>query len=102
MALQLGEYADELRSKNAQLEADFNMAREIQQIFLPHQYPTFPPGVPARQSELRFSHRYLPAAAVGAVRRGRRTLSNGNQPEHSRDFAPNAGPLFGDRVLPGC
>jgi sigma-B regulation protein RsbU (phosphoserine phosphatase) len=61
----LGEYAEELRSKNAQLEADFNMAREIQQIFLPHQYPTFPRGVPPAQSALRFSHRYLPAAAVG-------------------------------------
>src|SRR5205807_5373669 len=55
----------ELRSKNAQLEADFNMAREIQEIFLPHQYPTFPPGVAAHESALRFSHRYLPAAAVG-------------------------------------
>jgi len=31
-----------LREKNAQLESDFNMAREIQQIFLPDQYPTFP------------------------------------------------------------
>ncbi len=62
---QLGRYAEELRSKNAQLEADFNMAREIQQIFLPHQYPTFPQWVSPEESALRFSHRYLPAAAVG-------------------------------------
>ena len=62
---QLGRYAEELRTKNAQLEADFNMAREIQQIFLPHQYPTFPHWVAPDQSSLRFSHRYLPAAAVG-------------------------------------
>src|ERR1043166_5195087 len=41
MSEQLARYADELRSKNAQLQADFNMAREIQEIFLPHQYPTF-------------------------------------------------------------
>ncbi len=62
---QLGRYAEELRSKNAQLEADFNMAREIQEIFLPHQYPTFPQWVSPEESALRFSHRYLPAAAVG-------------------------------------
>src|SRR5437879_5953277 len=65
MSEQLGHYAEELRSKNAQLEADFNMAREIQQIFLPHQYPTFPHWAAPEQSALRFSHRYLPAAAVG-------------------------------------
>jgi phosphoserine phosphatase RsbU/P len=65
MALQLAEYADELRAKNAQLEADFNMAREIQEIFLPHQYPTFPHWVGPERSALRFSHRYIPAAAVG-------------------------------------
>jgi len=64
MSEQLGHYAEELRSKNAQLEADFNMAREIQQIFLPHQYPTFPHWAAPEQSALRFSHRYLPAAAV--------------------------------------
>ncbi len=65
MTLQLGEYAEELRTKNAQLEADFNMAREIQEIFLPHQYPTFPHWVGPEESALRFSHRYMPAAAVG-------------------------------------
>ncbi len=65
MSEQLAAYADELRSKNAQLEADFNMAREIQEIFLPHQYPTLPPRVSSEESALRFSHRYLPAAAVG-------------------------------------
>jgi len=65
MTEQLGRYAEELRSKNAQLEADFNMAREIQEIFLPQQYPTFPPWVSPADSALKFSHRYLPAAAVG-------------------------------------
>ena len=65
MTEQLARYAEELRSKNAQLEADFNMAREIQEIFLPHQYPTFPHSVAPEQSALRFSHRYLPAAAIG-------------------------------------
>jgi serine phosphatase RsbU (regulator of sigma subunit) len=65
MSRQLARYAEELRTKNAQLEADFNMAREIQEIFLPQQYPTFPHSASPEQSALRFSHRYLPAAAVG-------------------------------------
>jgi len=65
MSEQLHRYAAELREKNAQLESDFNMAREIQQIFLPDQYPTFPHSVAPEASALKFSHRYIPAAAVG-------------------------------------
>jgi sigma-B regulation protein RsbU (phosphoserine phosphatase) len=65
MSEQLHHYAAELREKNAQLESDFNMAREIQQIFLPNQYPTFPHSVAPEDSALKFSHRYIPAAAVG-------------------------------------
>jgi phosphoserine phosphatase RsbU/P len=65
MSEQLHRYAAELREKNAQLEADFNMAREIQQIFLPDQYPTFPHWTSPEDSALQFSQRYLPAAAVG-------------------------------------
>lgn len=65
MTEQLHRYAAELREKNAQLESDFNMAREIQQIFLPNQYPTFPHSVSPEDSALKFSHRYIPAAAVG-------------------------------------
>ena len=65
MSEQLHAYAAELREKNAQLESDFNMAREIQQIFLPDQYPTFPHSVAPKDSTLKFSHRYIPAAAVG-------------------------------------
>jgi serine phosphatase RsbU (regulator of sigma subunit) len=65
MTEQLAHYADELRLKNAELEADFNMAREIQQIFLPHEFPLFPTAANPSRSALRFSQRYLPAAAVG-------------------------------------
>jgi serine phosphatase RsbU (regulator of sigma subunit) len=65
MSEQLHRYAAELREKNAQLESDFNMAREIQQIFLPDQYPTFPHSVAPEDSALRFTHRYIPAQAVG-------------------------------------
>jgi phosphoserine phosphatase RsbU/P len=62
---QLARYADELRARNVQMESDFNMAREIQQVFLPQQYPTFPRAASAEQSALQFHHRYIPAAAVG-------------------------------------
>jgi sigma-B regulation protein RsbU (phosphoserine phosphatase) len=65
MSEQLHRYAGELREKNAQLESDFNMAREIQQIFLPDQYPTFPHSVAPEDSALKFSHRYISAQAVG-------------------------------------
>jgi phosphoserine phosphatase RsbU/P len=62
---QLGRYAEELRAKNLQMEADFNMAREIQQMFLPQRYPTFPRAADHATSALKFYHRYLPASAVG-------------------------------------
>src|SRR5439155_2821215 len=62
---QLAHYAEELRERNTQMEADFNMAREIQQVFLPQRYPIFPPSAAPSESALRFYHRYLPAAAVG-------------------------------------
>jgi len=62
---QLSRYAEELRARNKQMEADFNMAREIQQVFLPQQYPTFPRAASLEKSALQFYHRYIPAAAVG-------------------------------------
>lgn len=61
---QLEQLAAQLQEKNAQMQADLEMAREIQQIFLPHQYPSFPRAAAAQQSALQFHHRYLPAAAV--------------------------------------
>jgi len=61
---QLAQYAAELRAKNLQMEADLHMAREIQQVFLPQQYPTFPRRASPEQSALRFCHRYQPAATV--------------------------------------
>ena len=63
-AEQLERYASALRERNEQMEADLAMAREIQQVFLPAKYPTFPRSAPPEQSALRFFHRYLPAAAV--------------------------------------
>ena len=64
-AAQLEAYAEELRSRNAQLEADLHMARSIQRAFLPAQFPVFPASAPPERSRLQFQHLYKPAAAVG-------------------------------------
>jgi sigma-B regulation protein RsbU (phosphoserine phosphatase) len=62
---ELARSTQELRERNAQLQADLDMAREIQETLMPQTYPTFPAGVPVEQSALRFHHRYLPATVVG-------------------------------------
>jgi sigma-B regulation protein RsbU (phosphoserine phosphatase) len=62
---QVARYTTELREKNAQMEADLNMAHELQQALLPHQYPSFPRAGAPKESALRFCHRYLPTAKVG-------------------------------------
>lgn len=62
---QLYRYNAEIRQRNAELEEDLHMAREIQQSFLPQQYPTFPRRVPAAESALNFYSRYIPTTAVG-------------------------------------
>lgn len=62
---QVARYTRELREKNAQMEADLNLAREIQEALLPQKYPSFPAAAPGKESALRFHHRYLPHATVG-------------------------------------
>ncbi len=62
---QAATYNAELREKNTQLEDDLHMAREIQQAFLPQQYPSFPRRATADDSALHFYARYLPTTAVG-------------------------------------
>ncbi|MBI5768564.1 MAG: SpoIIE family protein phosphatase [Verrucomicrobia bacterium] len=52
-----------LEQHNAEMEADVRMARQIQESFLPHDYPAFPRG--AARSALRFAHRYIPATTLG-------------------------------------
>jgi PAS domain S-box-containing protein len=61
----LARYAEELRFKNAQLQADLEMARDIQQVFLTQKYPTFPRNLTPQQSWLGFCHWYQPAEQVG-------------------------------------
>ena len=61
----LASYAAELRSKNLQLEADLEMARDIQQVFLTQKYPSFPRNLSLQESWLAFCHWYQPAEQVG-------------------------------------
>jgi PAS domain S-box-containing protein len=58
-------YAEELRVKNAQFEADLEMARDIQQVFLMQNYPSFPRSLTPEESWLGFCHWYQPAERVG-------------------------------------
>jgi phosphoserine phosphatase RsbU/P len=55
----------ELQSKNAQMEDDLKMAREIQLTMLPQQYPAFPSSASSADSVFQFTQRYLPAGSVG-------------------------------------
>jgi sigma-B regulation protein RsbU (phosphoserine phosphatase) len=62
---QLALYNEELREKNMQLEDDLDMASEVQQAFLPQQFPSFPKDALPGESALSFYARYLPTGAVG-------------------------------------
>ena len=55
----------ELEEKNAVLQADLQLAREVQEALLPRDYPTFPGFGVSGQNALSFAHCYQPAAAVG-------------------------------------
>lgn len=62
---QVARTTEELRLRNDQLEADLQLASEIQRAFLPQHFPVFPPGVASERSALRFHPRYLPSGLVG-------------------------------------
>ncbi|HEY0790830.1 MAG TPA: PP2C family protein-serine/threonine phosphatase [Chthoniobacterales bacterium] len=55
----------ELAARNAQLEADLRMAREIQLALLPREYPTVGGYGISGHPPFHFAHYYRPAAAVG-------------------------------------
>ncbi len=55
----------ELEHRTAEMEADVQMARQIQESFLPRNYPVFPRSVPPAESALRFAHCYIPATTLG-------------------------------------
>lgn len=62
---QIFRYNAEIRQRNTELEDDLHMAREIQQAFLPQQFPTFPRKATISESAIRFFSRYIPTTAVG-------------------------------------
>jgi sigma-B regulation protein RsbU (phosphoserine phosphatase) len=59
------QYAEQLRLRNAEMEADLDMAREVQLALLPRQFPVFPSSVPPESSALRFHHFYRPSTTLG-------------------------------------
>lgn len=64
-ALELELSHESLAKKKGQMEADLDLAREIQQAFLPQQYITVPHAALPADSALRFHHRYEPATTLG-------------------------------------
>src|SRR5215469_3219084 len=62
---QLATYAEALREKNTQLEADLETARELQHALLPQHYPGFPSSASLESSALRFHHFFRSSSGVG-------------------------------------
>ncbi len=62
---QLEQQAEQLREKNAEMQADLEMARELQIAFLPRQYPVFPATASPERSALQFCHRYFTTTDLG-------------------------------------
>jgi sigma-B regulation protein RsbU (phosphoserine phosphatase) len=54
----------ELREKNAVMEEDLQMARELQMTFLPNQFPTLPRGAVQAASAVKFSSIFHPTSSV--------------------------------------
>jgi sigma-B regulation protein RsbU (phosphoserine phosphatase) len=61
---ELGLIANELRARNAMLEEDLKMARELQSAMLPRRYPSFAGGADGGRGTVRFHHYFTPSMAV--------------------------------------
>lgn len=59
------QYAEQLQIRNAEMEADLDMAREVQLALLPRQFPTFPANSATDQSMIKFNHFYRPSTTLG-------------------------------------
>lgn len=57
--------AEQVAAYHAQVKADLEMARQLQESLLPHAYPTFPAGAAIADSALRFQHRYFWTTQLG-------------------------------------
>ncbi len=62
---ELEQIGTELREKNERMQADLDLAREIQNAFILKQYPSFPHHFAPDQSALRFLHRWIPTTTLG-------------------------------------
>lgn len=56
---------EELRARNARMQADLELARAMQEAFIIEEYPRFPTHAAPEDSALNFYHRYIPDAALG-------------------------------------
>ena len=61
----LKEYTEALADKQAQMDQELALAREVQFALLPQSYPHFPRSATEAASALKFSHSYLPEGRVG-------------------------------------
>jgi sigma-B regulation protein RsbU (phosphoserine phosphatase) len=60
----VAERTRELWAKNAMMEEDLGMARELQMAFLPNHFPTLPRGVEPAASAVKFSSIFHPSSSV--------------------------------------
>ncbi len=61
----LSDVVEELSARNAEMDAELALAREMQFALLPRRYPLFPPASDPGTSALEFSHHYRPCLALG-------------------------------------
>lgn len=59
------QYAEQLRIKNAEMQADLDMAREVQLALLPRNFPLFPINATENDCLVKFSHFYRPSTTLG-------------------------------------
>jgi serine phosphatase RsbU (regulator of sigma subunit) len=65
LELRVAERTRELTDKNAQMEEQLQMARELQMALLPHHFPTLPRNAGSGDSAVRFCSMYQPTHTVG-------------------------------------
>lgn len=64
LELRVAQRTHELGEKNALMEAELDMARELQMAFLPHHFPTLPRGAKPVASAVKFHSIYHPTSSV--------------------------------------
>ncbi len=62
---QLEAYARALREKNAEMQGDLDVARELHQAMLPDDFEFFPPDASPEDACLHIRHLYFPCGTIG-------------------------------------